>query len=579
MQIHTRVCMPLSSHALQMVRLFQGKCPIFEALLLTCHSVEMAGPTEGEEVGLMQLPEDIQRRILAYLPWRDLSRSAKACKAFRNQASKLKERSAWGGAYTKSYPPNLQSMSLVHKALRRRAGRKQEEASTSDGDRDGNESEANQPSEAIAKVMEYLYERARTPAQPDLVMVFMTQAWEEQLGDVYSALDRALPGRTVAFGCGASGIIGTDTMTGETEEIEEEEGIALACIRLPEGSRAHAFGTGCAGKDGSSLNTTLRRVKETGDASNSMAAIAIGDDPDALVAADGAIKSHFPSAVTIGGLGGADRHPRPLFVRSCEFQEANEVPGGPKRNCAVGCLIEGPSSRVFPATTRGVAPLAEPWEVESCSQEQVTISPGNTHTVTWVMGIRKGDGEIASPLVAIHELALQRGNYMPSSLEIGVRTDEMKRNGEKFRMCRPTHVDRSCGALAVEEEGLALGQGAELQLHAVSPAGSDKEISSCLSRLAPADGNEEALGLFAFCCCGRGRRWRGCQEGCETAAAREAVPSAPAVGFFCNGEFGIAPHLERTSSDSVHRSSPMGFTAVYGLLCCPAIHRQIPGRF
>lgn len=416
-----------------------------------------------------------------------------------------------------------------------------------------------------------LYRRAKPPANPDLTLVFMTESWQWRMHDVYAALDRVLPKRAVAIGAGAHGIIGTDSSTGETIELEEgEEGIAIACIRVPKGNRVHAFGTGCAGIEGSSLDTTLTRIKNRGHGQN-MAALAVADDFDAIVAADGAIKSHFPHAQTIGGLGGSNAPTKPLFVRSCEFQEAREVSGGPKHNCAVGALIEGTSCKTVPCVTRGITAVSEPCEVE-----QSVRSVGVRGPVDEVRSVRRQDtGEVETPVEYITKLCR-------AQLQVGVRSAEQKERNDSFNILRPCYADKRTGALGFDREhDVRISQGAEMCAFAVAPDSSDEELfNACKHRICDCDNSDSparsVLGVFSFACAGRGHRWRKAENGAnieETKAVRQAV-HAPLIGFFCNGEFGPRPATEQVKGRASNVSFPMGFTGVYGLLKSPPLCAQ-----
>ena len=521
----------------------------------------MSMSTEDERPALMMLPHDLQKRVLAHLPWEDLDRAARSCATLRRVGSVLAGRSSWHGSALRG-PPSLSSNYDYDES-------KALGYSKTDGT-----ARSPLPSNTMASAIESLYRAAKPPANPDLTLVFMTREWQENMHDVYAALDRVLPSRAVAIGCGATGVIGTDTTSGETLEFERgSEGIVMACIRVPEGNRVHAFATGCAGIEGSSLNSTLTRIKQ-GDHRENVAALALADDFDAVVAADGAIKSHFPHAYCIGGLGGSGAHTKPMFVRSCEFQEAREVSGGPKHNCTVGCIIEGSSCTTLPCVTRGVTPLSESCEVMHVVERNVTGMCGPVKEVQR-MRVRETDEEL-TPIDFVSRLSR-------TPTQVGVRSASNARKNERFRLVRPTYADGASGALAFDRDlHIDLTHGAELCCFAITPESSDAELYSvcceqteeCSQGALP---DRTVLGMFVFACAGRGQEWRSKADGGaspdETKAAREAV-DAPLIGMFCNGEFGPRPAREQGGSQKGNVSFPMGFTGVYGVLSSPALWKQ-----
>jgi small ligand-binding sensory domain FIST len=379
----------------------------------------------------------------------------------------------------------------------------------------------------------------------DLALVFASSSYASDLPRLLPLLQARLQARHW-LGCVGGGVVGTDP-DGSPHELEAEAALSLTLLRLP-GADLHPFALDTADLpdlDGPA-EPWLERVGAAPAAGQSLLLLidpGCGAMQDLISGLDYA----YPAAPKIGGIAGQHSASHGSLLHG------SQVVGG-----AVGCLIGG-AWRLDPVVAQGCRPIGPVYEVER-AQRNVVLQISR-------------DAQRNSPVEALQailtDLSPAEREQVKHSLFLGVARSSFSLAGAEdppaFLVRNLIGVDPRTGAVAVGER-IRVGQKVQFQLR--DGAASREESRQLLRRQARRQADPLAALLFA--CLGRGQGLYGEVDG-DVTLCREAFPSVPIAGVFCNGEIGPvggqATHLH-------------GYTASWGFLVpasAPAGPGGVPG--
>ena len=386
----------------------------------------------------------------------------------------------------------------------------------------------------------------------DLALVFASASYATDLPRLLPLLQRRLRSRHW-LGCLGGGVIGTGS-DGLPHEREQQPALSVMLLRLPGASlRPFAIDT-TALPDLDGPAEPWRALSGAPAVANDGAPADGNDDGPVslLVLADPAspglgdlisgLDYAWPGAVKLGGVAG----PHAASHGSLLMGDGN---GAEVRSGAVGCLIRG-AWRLEAVVAQGCRPIGPVFEVEQAQRNVV-------------LQLSRGD-QRNSPVSALQNilsgLSPQEREQVRHSLFLGVGHSSFAMPSEAepadtFLVRNLIGVDPRNGAVAVAER-IRVGQKVQFQLR--DGASSRQEARERLCRQAGRQAQPLAALLFA--CLGRGEGLHQRPDG-DVSLGREAFPSLPISGVFCNGE--IAP-----LGGSTHMH---GYTAAWAFLvpCAP----------
>ncbi len=336
--------------------------------------------------------------------------------------------------------------------------------------------------------------------QPDLVLVFMTQAHRASAARIQGRLREEL-GARVLLGCTCEGVIGAD------DEIEREAGLAVLAGTMP-GVGLRPFHVGSAQWSAALEEGALAPHIRAGP--DARAYLVLGDPfstpVDELLAALDALPAGAP---TVGGMAsGAQRPGRNALLLDDELHTDG----------AIGVALSGPIW-VDTVVSQGCRPIGRRFLVTSSSGNMVEALSGQCAL--------DATRELVDSLEDVERQLLGNGLFL------GVAIDEYRDTFDRgdFLVRSVVGVDRDSGALAV---GDAVRPGQTVQFHVRDAETADEDLRTMLAARA---GDAPPAAALLFSCNGRGTRMfdTPCHD---ISALLEALPGTPVAGFFAAGELG-----------------------------------------
>ncbi|MEB3167354.1 MAG: FIST N-terminal domain-containing protein [Cyanobium sp.] len=359
--------------------------------------------------------------------------------------------------------------------------------------------------------------------EADLALVFASSAYASDLPRLMPLLQRRLSARHW-LGCLGGGVIGTkggNSRPGEAHECEHAPALSVTLLRLP-GAELHTFQLDpgeLPDLDGPA-EPWRQQLGSTVEATRSLLLLV---DPGCSAINDliSGLDYAFPQAAKLGGIAVQHSAPHPSLLLG------DQVCGG-----AVGCSIGG-SWSLQPVVAQGCRPIGPVLEVEQAQRNvllQVSRGEQRHSPVAALQQILTGltpeEREKAQ-----HALFLGVGHQAFPLNPLG-GPDPLAENSAPFLVRNLIGVDPRNGAVAVGDR-MRVGQKVQFQLRDADA--SRQESRQLLHRLAKQE-PDPLLGLL-FACLGRGQGLYGQPDG-DVSLCREAFPSLPISGVFCNGEIG-----------------------------------------
>src|SRR3954453_18397231 len=352
-------------------------------------------------------------------------------------------------------------------------------------------------------------------AGADVAFLFCTgrhlAAPEATRGGVAEALDPP-----ALVGCGAGGVLG------DGREIESGTAVAVWAAALG-GGMADAFPA---------------EAIETPDGVGVSGLSHLEDATAAVLLPD---PYTFPTDAVLGELG--RRWPGDTILGGLA---SGPTPGG-AAGVFVGDRVVGAGAvgvrfhdvEILPCVSQGAAPVGP--------ELTVTASEGN------VIHELAGRPALERLRDAIEELTFAERGMVASGLLLGVVIDGGKpeyRQGD-FLVRPLLGADPEEGTVAV---GAPVEPGSVVRMHARDARSADRDLGDPLGRRVGALGGATPAGALVFTCNGRGRSMFGVADH-DALALDEALPGAPAAGFFAAGGAGAGPGAPRRSAPPPPRGS------------------------
>lgn len=331
--------------------------------------------------------------------------------------------------------------------------------------------------------------------EPDLAVVFVTPAHGGALEDVTKAV-RAIVQPRALIGCAAESIIG------DGREIEAGPAVSLWAGRVGPlvPVRLHALPGGADG--GVSIEGW------PADLPFEPSALVLLADPFSfpVEALYGWLAEHHPGLPVLGGNASAARGPGGNRLATGDRVEADG---------AVGVLL-GPSVEVRSIVSQGCRPIGQPYVVTRSERNVVYELGGQAAYERLMETARAGLSEAEVRMI-------NEGLFM------GLVIDEhqLEFGPGDFLVRNVMGFDPDNGAIAVND---LVDVGTTAQFHVRDATTADDELRRLLTGV-------EADAALVFTCNGRGSRMFR-QPDHDAAMVAEMLDGAPAVGLFCQGEFG-----------------------------------------
>jgi small ligand-binding sensory domain FIST len=366
----------------------------------------------------------------------------------------------------------------------------------------------------------------------DLALVFASTSYASDLPRLLPLLQRKLQARHW-LGCLGGGVAGCDA-DGTPRELEQQPALSVTLLALP-GAELHPFQL-----DPSNLPDLDGPAEpwreQLGAPSGAGQSLLLLIDPAAPAINDliSGLDYAYPQAIKVGGIA------CPHSASHGSLLAGEGVCGG-----AAGILIGGDWA-IEPVLCQGCRPIGPVLEVEQAQRNVVLEVSDGEHRRTPVAALQAILGDLSS----------EERDQVRHSLFLGVGRSDftlagLRGEGPAFLVRNLIGVDPRNGAVAVAEP-MRVGQKVQFQLRD-GPA-SRQEASQLLGELAarlPAP----PLASLLFACLGRGEGLFGEPDG-DVSLCRQAFPSVPITGVFCNGEIGPL-----AGTTHLH-----GFTASWGFL-------------
>ena len=339
-----------------------------------------------------------------------------------------------------------------------------------------------------------------TPGMVDLVLLFATAHFSEDLPDVVERLSTAFPG-AVLLGCTAEGTIGSD------KELESVPSMSLLAASMPE-VQVRPFHLRQQDLESAATSLDWERIVAVAPESKPIF-IALGD-PFRLAIHDfvDRINEVFPGSPLVGGVASAAREPRQnrLILNSEIFREG-----------VVGVALTGRLA-ADTVVSQGCRPIGKPFVITRAKKNVIRE-----------LGGRAALEQLHDVVVALSEAEEQLARQ---SLFVGRVIDEYKDRFTRgdFLIHNIIGVDRQSGAIGIAGRARV---GATVQFHVRDAESADEDLRAMLAPYAATD----VRGAMLFGCNGRGTHmWP--EPGHDVGLMRELLGDVPVAGFFCGGEFG-----------------------------------------
>ncbi len=339
-----------------------------------------------------------------------------------------------------------------------------------------------------------------TPGMVDLVLLFATAHFDDELEDVVDQVSAAFPG-AVLLGCTAGGTIGGD------KELEGVPSMSLLAASMPD-VEIRPFHM--RQRDLKSIQSALDWERIVGVAPESKPAFIALADPFRFAIHDfvNRLNEAFPGVPLVGGVASAGVMPD---------QNRLTISGDIHRDGVVGVALTGDFA-VDTVVSQGCRPIGRPF----------VITKGKKNVIQ-ALGAKPALKQLHSVIVDLSE---EDGELAKQSLFIGRAIDEYKEQFTRgdFLIHNIIGVDRKSGAIAIAGKARV---GATMQFHVRDAASADEDLRAMLARHSATG----VQGAMLFGCNGRGTQmWP--EAGHDIGVLRELLGDVPVAGFFCGGEFG-----------------------------------------
>lgn len=360
-------------------------------------------------------------------------------------------------------------------------------------------SSAHNVDEAVDELIRPI-DRRVTPGMVDLVLLFSTAHFEDELSDVVERVGAAFPS-AVLMGCTAEGTIGYD------KELEHVPSMSLLAASMPD-VLIRPFHVVQQQLESAEAQLDWEHLVGTSPESKPIF-VAIGDpfrfDIHGFVER---INEVFPGAPLVGGIASAGHEPR---------QNRLMINGEIVREGIVGVAMTGRLD-VGTVVSQGCRPVGKPF----------VITKGERNVVL-ELGGRPVLEQLQEVLIGLPDEDKKLANQ---SLFIGRVIDEYKGRFTRgdFLIHNIIGVDRISGAIGIAGHARI---GATVQFHVRDADSADQDLRAMLT---PQE-NSGVCGAMLFGCNGRGTHmWS--KPGHDVGVLRELLGDVPLAGFFCGGEFG-----------------------------------------
>ncbi len=339
-----------------------------------------------------------------------------------------------------------------------------------------------------------------TPGMVDLVTLFVTAHFEDDLPEIVERVSAAFP-HAVLLGCTACGTIGVN------REIEDGPSMSLLAASMPD-VNVRPFHLDQSDLDGAATDHDWERIVAVAPSSNPLF-VALGDpfriDVNGFI---DRLNNVFPGAPLVGGVASAGHQPGENRL-IC----AGEI----HREGIVGVALTG-RFVVDTVVSQGCRPIGRTF----------VITKGERNIVQEIGG--------RPPLEQLHDVLINLSDQDEAlarkSLFVGRVIDESKETFERgdFLIHNIIGVDRKSGEIAIAGQARV---GATVRFHVRDADSADEDLRKLLSQHA----SQDVRGAMIFGCNGRGTQmWD--KPGHDIGVLREIAGNVPAAGFFCGGEFG-----------------------------------------
>lgn len=395
---------------------------------------------------------------------------------------------------------------------------------------------------SLEAAVEEVAERASLSLQAtaDLAVVFISSAFASEYTRLMPLLQEVLS-VPLLIGCGAGGVIGMNRQ-GEPQEVEEEPGLSLTLMSLPDVS-IKAFHI---------LPESLPDLDSSPDAWVDLIGVLPQAEPNFILLADPfssaiddlmkGLDFAYPGSIVLGGLasGSSIGSGSGLFCNYRLYREGT-----------VGVALSG-NMILETIVAQGCRPIGQPYQVTQGERNVVMAVEEQTN------GYLGASGKSRKPLEVLRELIQDLNEedrlLAQNSLFVGVARDEFKQELEQgdFLIRQLLGVDPRAGAIAI---GDRVRPGQRIQFHLRDAHTSAEDLEMMLSRYqdkSPSPNN--AAGALMFSCMGRGEGLYGCPN-FDSRLFRRYLSNIPVGGFFGNGEIGPV-----AGSTFLH-----GYTSVFGI--------------
>ncbi len=360
-------------------------------------------------------------------------------------------------------------------------------------------SDANNIDEAVEQLLEPI-DRRVTPGMVDLVLLFCTAHFEDELPEVIERVEKVLP-NGVLIGCTAEGTIGCD------RELQRVPSMSLLAASLPN-VVIRPFHLTQAQLEQAQSQFDWERLVGVSPESNPVF-LALGDpflfDVFRFVEK---VNDVFPGASLIGGVASAGHEPR---------QNRLIINGEIVREGMVGVGLTGELD-VQTVVSQGCRPIGQPFVITKAGRN-----------VILELGGRKVLHQLRKVLTGLSE---RERRLASQSLFLGRVIDEYGgpfRRGD-FLINNIVGVDPVNGAIIVVG---SMRVGTTVQFHIRDADSADEDLRTLLA----AHQGSEFSGAMLFGCNGRGTHmWP--KPGHDIDILRELLGDIPVAGFFCGGELG-----------------------------------------
>jgi len=339
-----------------------------------------------------------------------------------------------------------------------------------------------------------------TPGDVDLVLLFATGHYDDELDDAVSKIASFFPS-AVLIGCTAEGTIGG------SKELERVPSLSLLAATLPDVSIRPFF---MDQADLEQLSGPLDWERMVGASPESKPTfIALGDPfRFAILEFIEQLNIAYPKAPVVGGIASAGRTPR---------ENRLWVSGETHREGVVGVSLTG-RLEVQTVVSQGCRPIGRPFVITRAERNVIRE-----------LGGKPALEQLHHTLV---DLEARDDKLARESLFVGRVIDEYKDRFTRgdFLIHNIIGVDRQSGALGIAGHARV---GSTVQFHVRDAESADEDLRAMLSPY----GKNQFEGAMLFDCNGRGTQmWP--EPHHDITVLREMLGDVPTAGFFCGGEFG-----------------------------------------